>query len=282
MNLDPHHPPATAEEVFYPASDGEPMAETEVHLLLMVSLIVSLRNYFAGRRVYVIGNMFLYYEEGNPKARKAPDIMIIKGVDPTVRRRSFHMWREKAGPRVTFELTSEGTAGEDLGEKKLLYEQLQVREYFLYDPLDEYLSRQLMGFQLFRSKYRPMRPGSDGSLISKELGLRLVPAGPLLTLVDLRTGQRLPTPEEDHQLAVQLRQDLDLAQRHLESVEKQLRKAHDQALRAEELIRREQSRARQAAKRARQTEEQWRRERERAKALAEELAKIRSGQKPGP
>jgi hypothetical protein len=251
------------------------MAETEAHLLLMVTLIASLRNHFAGRRVYVIGNMFLYYEEGNPRARKAPDIMVVQGVDPTVSRRSFKLWRERAGPRVVFELTSESTAQEDLGEKKLLYERLRVPEYFLYDPLDEYLSRQLMGFRLSRAGYAAMRPGPGGSLVSKELGLRLVPAGPQLTLVDLRTGKRLPTPEEDHELSVRLQQDLALAHQHLTQAEERLKEAQGQTQRAEQ-------RSRRAKERARRTEEQLRLERQRAKALEEELARLRQGVKARP
>src|SRR5262249_57298165 len=89
-------PPGQNGEVFYPDSDGEPMAETEEHFNLMVNVITALREYFRPRPdVYVIGNMFLYYREGHPEARKAPDVMVVKGVDATVRRRSFKTWEEK-------------------------------------------------------------------------------------------------------------------------------------------------------------------------------------------
>jgi hypothetical protein len=81
------------DEIIYPSSDGQPMAETSEHLLLMVALISALRHHFKQhRKVYVIGNMFLYYEKGNPAARRAPDIMVVKGVDPSLQRRSFKTW----------------------------------------------------------------------------------------------------------------------------------------------------------------------------------------------
>src|SRR5438552_9864240 len=104
----------------YPSSDGEPMAEYEAHLMAMVTLIVLLRQHFHGQNdVFVIGNMFWYYEEGNPLARKAPDLMVVKGVDPSPRlgRKSFKSWEERAHPCLILELTSPGTAAEDTEDK---------------------------------------------------------------------------------------------------------------------------------------------------------------------
>ena len=50
----------------YAASDGKPIAETGFHVTLMVYLIAMLRAFFHHRAdVYVGGNMFVYYEEGN-------------------------------------------------------------------------------------------------------------------------------------------------------------------------------------------------------------------------
>ncbi len=49
-------------EIAYPESDGEPMAETDVHRDLMTdSLLHPLKEYFRHRDdVYVSGNLFLY------------------------------------------------------------------------------------------------------------------------------------------------------------------------------------------------------------------------------
>src|SRR5262245_51460906 len=91
------------EDLYYPSSDGQPMAETPEHLLLMLGLIATLRHHFKPQRdVYVIGNMFLYYRKGDTGARRAPDIMVVKGVDPKVQRRSFKTWVEGTVPTVVF------------------------------------------------------------------------------------------------------------------------------------------------------------------------------------
>ena len=48
---------------------------------------------------------------------------------------------------MVFEITSRGTRLEDLGTKRALYAMLGVREYFLYDPLGEYLQPPLQGYR---------------------------------------------------------------------------------------------------------------------------------------
>jgi Uma2 family endonuclease len=129
-----------AEDIYYPSSDGQPMAETEIHVLLIVDTLARLRHFFRRRHdVYVAGNMCLYYQKGDPGKRRAPDIMVVKGIDGRVKRRSFKTWEEKAVPRTIVEFTSEQTAAEDLNTKKNVYRTLKVREYFLFDPLREYL-----------------------------------------------------------------------------------------------------------------------------------------------
>jgi Uma2 family endonuclease len=113
--------------VVYPESDGEPMAEMEVHILALIDLLSTLRFHYRSQPdFYVIGNMFLYYQEGNPNARKAPDLMVVKGIDTSFLRRTFKTWEEKAVPSVIVELTSKDTWQEDLGPKKTVYAQLGV------------------------------------------------------------------------------------------------------------------------------------------------------------
>jgi len=190
-----HQSAAAARHVdfeYYPSSDGQPVAETEVHLMLMINTIMCLKHFFRHQRdVYVAGNMFLYYQKGSPEHRRAPDIMVIKGVDGRIQRRSFKTWEEKAVPRTILEFTSEQAAAEDLGPTKSLYRTLKVKEYFLFDPLHEYLPQPLLGFRLAGSAHRPMKPAANGSLISDELGLRLSPEGKHLGLYDMNTGTRL-------------------------------------------------------------------------------------------
>jgi Uma2 family endonuclease len=189
--------PAVAQVIDYPESGGEPMGETEAHILAIIALLETMRYFFRNRReVYVIADMFLYYEEGNPEARKAPDVMVVKGIDTSTPRRTFKIWEEKAVPSVIFEVTSRKTWLEDLGTKSGLYARLGVAEYFLFDPLREYLERPLAGYQLAGQDYVRLENAGDGSLISQELGVRLSPEGAYLEIYDLQTGHRVPRPDE--------------------------------------------------------------------------------------
>lgn len=175
----------------YPASDGKPMAETQVHVALLASLYGLLGHWLRPRGIYLAGNIFLYSKEGDPKARKAPDLMAVKGVNVVNKRRSFKIWVEKAVPCFVLELTSKKTAKEDQVEKMDLYRRLRVREYFLFDPLAEYLTRQLLGYRLTAGDYQPMATVADGGMTSKELGLRFVPDGNDLLVFDAKTGEQL-------------------------------------------------------------------------------------------
>lgn len=43
-----------AAEVFYPSSDGEPLAETSVHVVAIINAVVALRQYLAGQQAIVL------------------------------------------------------------------------------------------------------------------------------------------------------------------------------------------------------------------------------------
>jgi hypothetical protein len=77
-----------------------------------------------------------------------------------------------------------------------LYAGVGVKEYFIFDPERKYLKPPFQGFRRVNGKAVPMKPAKDGSLVSKELGVRLVPEGDLLRVIDLATGQTVPTRAE--------------------------------------------------------------------------------------
>jgi Uma2 family endonuclease len=120
-------PPA----VDYPESDGQPMAETDLHRDEMFALIDMLRDH-VGRgpdaRDYVSGNLFVYYEPGNPAAVFAPDVFVVRGVGGR-QRRIYKLWEERVAPEVVFEVSSRKTWLEDHGNKRILCSRLGVAEY---------------------------------------------------------------------------------------------------------------------------------------------------------
>jgi hypothetical protein len=80
----------------YPSSDGLPMAETDFQRRSLMYAVDALDVYFQDREdVYVSGNLFIYYEEGNPKAVVAPDVFVVIGTGKYDRpsRRSGHKYR---------------------------------------------------------------------------------------------------------------------------------------------------------------------------------------------
>ncbi len=193
----PTLPPASAAaDVYYPESDGQPVAETDVHRQLMFESIGMLQAFFrADPHVYISGNLFVYYQEGDPRQVVAPDVFVVHGVRNR-QRRIYKLWEEGEVPAVVFELTSRSTRREDLRTKYALYERLGVTEYFLFDPLDEYLRPPLQGYRLHQGRYRPLAVDADGSLWSAALGLVLHPRGEHLRLYDPERQRWLPMPQE--------------------------------------------------------------------------------------
>jgi Uma2 family endonuclease len=186
----------TEKPIHYPESDGKPMAETDVHIDALIYLRETLKAYFTAEpRVYVAGNMLLYYEEGNPAFCVAPDVFVVRGVTKR-ERRTYKIWEEEQPPTVVFEITSRSTRLEDLGTKRALYAELGVREYFLYDPLGEYLRPSLQGYRLEDGEYERTESEREFVLVSEALGLELRLETGRLRVVYPETGEPLLTPAE--------------------------------------------------------------------------------------
>src|SRR5665213_544717 len=132
--------PKNSKRITYPTSDGKPMAETDIHRRLMTELIASLQVFYSGDPlVYVSGNLLLCYEEGNRRKHVSPDVFVVRGV-PKHERENYLLWEEGQSPRFVIELTSSSTRREDTNKKFELYRDVvKVREYFLFDPMGDYL-----------------------------------------------------------------------------------------------------------------------------------------------
>ena len=215
----------TAIEVHYPESDGKPMAETDIHADLLIYLREALKDYFRDDpNVYVAGNLFVYYEEGNPEAVVAPDVFVVKGV-PKRRRRIYQVWVEGKAPDVVFELTSESTRWEDVGAKRGIYEWLGVQEYFLFDPLGDYLDPPLWGYRLQEGGYVRIH---EEPMHSQVLGLELRVEDGWLRLYDPATGERLLTPEEAQEARRQAERRAREAETELERLRAELERLRRQ------------------------------------------------------
>jgi len=183
-------------EIHYPESDGQPMGETELHREEMTYLIQALQSWYQeAPDVHVGGNLFLYYVQGDPRGVVSPDVYVTKGI-PKGLRRIYKLWEEKKPPSLVIEVTSDSTRDEDLRKKKGIYERLGVEEYLLFDPLGDYLEPRLQGYRLVSRRYQPLSLESDGSLTSRTIGLKLLPEGHRLRLIDPATGEPLLSDQE--------------------------------------------------------------------------------------
>jgi Uma2 family endonuclease len=192
----PLHPRPVFPRNGYPESDGKPMAETDTHRDLMFELIAVLKErYAADPNAYVSGNLLLFYRPGDKRKHVSPDCFVVFGV-PDGFRPNYLTWEEGKGPDVVIELTSRSTRREDVQTKFALYRDvLKVKEYFLFDPDEEYLVPSVQGYRLRAGEYQTIRT-KDGRLPSVQLGLHLERDGDRLRLWDPQAGRWLPSPAE--------------------------------------------------------------------------------------
>lgn len=176
--------------IIYPSSDGEPIAESYDHLYAILTTLEVLKQYLTGRQAIVLANQFLYYAQGFPKVRTAPDVMVIFDVAPGGRD-NYKTWEEGQVPVVIFEMTSPGTKDHDKTFKKTLYEQLGVKEYWLFDPKGEWIPEKLQGYRLQSDTYISITDSR-----SEPLQLRLVVEGKLIGFYREDTGEKLLIPDE--------------------------------------------------------------------------------------
>ena len=177
----------------YPSGDGKPLAENDWQLRAILGSFAALDLHFRNRPdVYVSADLLIYYEEGNPRARVAPDVFVVFGV-PKHKRPIYKLWEEGVVPAFAMEVASRGTWREDEGRKAKLYERLGVREYWQHDPTGEYLGLKLKGRRLVGDAYEPQPVVEylDGTVMlrSETLGLDLHVKGEEMWFFDPETGE---------------------------------------------------------------------------------------------
>jgi hypothetical protein len=245
-------------DIFYPSSDGEPVAETYDHLYAILTTLEVLKQHLQGQQATVLANQFLYYAQGFPKLRVAPDVMVIFDVEPGGRD-NYKIWEEGQVPKVIFEMTSPGTRQEDIVVKKDLYESVEVQEYWLFDPRGEWIEEQLRGYQLYEDRYIPIFDGH-----SKVLNLRLQAEDKLIGFYQIATGEKLLIPDE---LAAALKAETQARLKAEQQADQERQRAELERERADQ----ERQRADQERQRADQLQQQAEQEKREKERLAEKL-----------
>ncbi len=241
-------------KIFYPSSDGKPLAETSVHVDAIINAVVALRQYLAGQQAIVLADQFLYYAQGYPRLRVAPDVMVIFNVPPGPRD-NYKTWEEGEVPVVIFEITSNATKDEDQTYKKILYEQLGVQEYWQFDPKGEWIPEKLKGYRLRNELYELIEDGR-----SAPLELRLEVENQLIGFYREDTGEKILAPDD---LLQALQQEIAARQTAEALAEQERQRAEQERQRAEQ----ERQRAEQERQRAEAAETQVDRLREQLRTL---------------
>ncbi len=185
-----------APTLVYPESDGEPMAESGKHVRAILDMIDTIDRVFRDvPDAHVCGNMFVYYEEGNPRKVISPDVFMVRGVSKKDLR-TYKTWEQQPHLDLVIEFASPSTFTRDFAEKKQIYEQiLRVKEYCIYDPYGE-IDPPFIGFRLVGGTYQEIG-FVEGRLPCETLGLELGERDGVLRLYDPVTETWLG-PSREH------------------------------------------------------------------------------------
>ena len=189
-------PPAVVDSVHYPDSDGHFLPENPLQARAVMNVRSALQHHFEKvDNVVLEGNMFVYYEEGNPAASIAPDVYVV--LDHDLGDRSvYKLWEEGKPPDFALEVISPSSAIRNAREKRELYARLGIGEYFLFQPDSRKRGRRLVGYRLWDQTYEELPAEPSGAVRSAALGVSLRVEGQNLRLRSLASGRDYAWIEE--------------------------------------------------------------------------------------
>ena len=202
-------PAARADDVFYPCSDGKPMAENMWQADAIMSATGDLRA--ALPTALVAADILMYPEEGNNRNFIAPDVLVGLGLG-THNRLSYFVWVEGKPPDWVLEVASPSTQKKDRDRKRRRYAEIGVPEYWMFDPRSPQRGARgapshgqssvyppgtprLQGLKLVDGEYVPLPPRlveGGRTIRSGVLGLDVRVEGELLRFRDAATGRDVP------------------------------------------------------------------------------------------
>jgi len=229
----------TREEVFYPSSDGKPMANSTTQAREMMRTHGGLSALFRNDpHVFVAADLLWYPIEGDNKTSVAPDVMVALG-RPKGDRRSYLQWKEdNIPPQVVFEFLSHANTEREMIEKFHFYERHGVQEYYVNDPE----RRTLEGWIRQGDKLVPIEQMEGW--VSPLLGVRFGQENGELVL-SYPDGRRFDTYEE---IDAQLQQERERVEQERKRVEQERKRVEQERKRVEQ----ERERAEKLARRLRE------------------------------
>ena len=200
----------TATQITYPETDGMPLPDGEYQAPIYRKIVETLDTRFSNPpSVRVNGDTFIYYEEGNPRRTVAPDCYVVFGLSEEAhesirRNNTYLLWEVGKMPEFVMEIGSPSTASKDMKEKRDLYADLGVKEYWRYDETGgDFYGEPLIGETLVDGRYEPIdtTEESDGRISSHSevLNLDLWWEDGELRFWDPVEQRWLLNPQEEHE-----------------------------------------------------------------------------------
>ena len=187
--------------------DPDPMPDAMYQYPVLEEIFQVLRAHLAGmgppEDIFRGSNTFICYDRRDPNVRVGPDLYIAFGVDAKAieDRKMYLPWEAGKPPDFVLEVASESTARQDIINKRRIYAEIGVPEYWRFDRSGgEYYGQALSGERLVGGSYEQMELTTepDGILkgYSPVLGLSLAWRDGLLRFYNPQTGTYLPNLEE--------------------------------------------------------------------------------------
>ena len=210
------------EELLYPDSDGEPMADNTTQYQWIETIKGNLEVLFAANPdVFVAGDLLWYAVKDDARAREspdairqAPDVMVAFG-RPKGYRGSYKQWKENGvAPQVVFEILSPSNRLVGMARKFEFYERHGVEEYYVFDPRNGDLAVWVRESVTAGGASPRLRAAdSEYEFVSPRLGVRFVPrrnadmeifypdGRPFLTMVEMDEARTREAARADAALA---------------------------------------------------------------------------------
>ena len=171
---------------------------------------------------------------GDMTGVKYPDLLIAFDVDPEAYRSSnaYVISEQGKPPDFVFEIASRGTWREDVGEKREVYAEFGIPEYWRFDETGEFYGERLAGESLVRGSYEPIeveRVSEDTwQGHSEVLGLDIRWSSGQLEWRDPSTGQRIVTLDDERAARIQAESQVEVSEARAETAEERVREIEEE------------------------------------------------------
>lgn len=132
--------PTALDDVIYPDSDGEPMAENFLQSIVIRMLVSGFERVFKGRDDMLVGGDFFWYPVAGQLATVvAADAMVIVDLPEPFdifTNGSYRQWEHGGHPALVVEVLSPSNTWSEMTRKQRFYDQHGVDEYWVYEPRD--------------------------------------------------------------------------------------------------------------------------------------------------